>query len=62
MNEMYKILQDLEAWIERATEECEAEFSRNEDDYESGRAAAWLGVLEDRRTRLLQQMGLDDHE
>lgn len=56
----WKTLQELEAYIERAREEWEAEDSRGEDDYECDRAGTWLGTLEDRRTRLLQSMGLDD--
>lgn len=58
MNEMYKILQGLEAWIERAMEEV-TDLNDEECSYEYERACAWLGTLEDRRTRLLQRMGLD---
>lgn len=53
IDELYKELQGIEAWIERAQDEV-AELHTEECSYEYERACAWLGTLEDRRERRLQ--------
>lgn len=53
IDELYKELQGIEAWIERAQDEV-AELHTDECSYEYQRACVWLGTLEDRRDRRRQ--------
>ncbi|MCV7174832.1 hypothetical protein [Mycolicibacterium sphagni] len=53
IDELYKGLQEIEAWIDLAEREV-ADLDADECSYEYARACAWLGTLEDRRERRLQ--------